>query len=173
MTKDILTFSNEYDVGCNSYRMSCISKSSRMKASRNLRDSNTLSSSAIGTSSRKLDDSILETSGLLVDNWFHHVKIIRICTHSDWMRRFTLYSVRIRICGPEKLQIQTPFAFCVHDQNLRRLVLMEAVVQKCSVKKVFLETLQNSQENTCARVSFLIKLQTWGPYRINGLVSIW
>ena len=28
-----------------------------------------------------------------------------------------------------------------------------------SIKKVFLEILQNSQENTCARVSFLIKLQ--------------
>ena len=35
----------------------------------------------------------------------------------------------------------------------------EAVVQRCSVKKVFLEISQNSQENTCARVSFLIKLQ--------------
>ena len=35
----------------------------------------------------------------------------------------------------------------------------EAVVQRCSVKKVFLEILQNSQENTCARDSFLIKLQ--------------
>ena len=34
----------------------------------------------------------------------------------------------------------------------------EAVVQSCSVKKVFLEILHNSQENTCARVSFLIKL---------------
>ena len=33
--------------------------------------------------------------------------------------------------------------------------------QKCSVKKVFLEISQNSQENTCARVSFLIKLQAW------------
>ena len=32
--------------------------------------------------------------------------------------------------------------------------------QGCSMKKVFLEILQNSQENTCARVSFLIKLQT-------------
>ena len=28
-----------------------------------------------------------------------------------------------------------------------------------SIKKVFLKFLQNSQENTCARVSFLIKLQ--------------
>ena len=35
----------------------------------------------------------------------------------------------------------------------------EAVAQTCSVKKVFLEILQNSQESTCARVSFLIKLQ--------------
>ena len=31
----------------------------------------------------------------------------------------------------------------------------EAVVQRCFVKKVFLEISQNSQENTCARVSFL------------------
>ena len=35
----------------------------------------------------------------------------------------------------------------------------EAVVRRCSVKKVFLEISQNSQENTCARVSFSIKLQ--------------
>ena len=36
---------------------------------------------------------------------------------------------------------------------------IEAVVQRCSVKKVFLEISQNSQGNTCARVSYLIKLQ--------------
>ena len=39
------------------------------------------------------------------------------------------------------------------------LVLQEAVAQTCSVKKVFLIISQNLQENTCARVSFLIKLQ--------------
>ena len=39
----------------------------------------------------------------------------------------------------------------------------EAVVQMCSVKKVFLEISQNSQENTCARASFLIKLQASRP----------
>ena len=37
--------------------------------------------------------------------------------------------------------------------------LLEAVTQKYSVKKVFLQISQNSQENTCARVSFLMKLQ--------------
>ena len=35
----------------------------------------------------------------------------------------------------------------------------EAVVQRCSVKKVFLEISQNSQDNICVVVSFLIKLQ--------------
>ena len=35
----------------------------------------------------------------------------------------------------------------------------EGAVQKCSVKKMFLKISQNSQENTCGRVSFLIKLQ--------------
>ena len=30
------------------------------------------------------------------------------------------------------------------------LVLLEAVVQRCSVKKVFLEISQNSKENNCA-----------------------
>ena len=37
----------------------------------------------------------------------------------------------------------------------------EEVVQRCSAKKVFLEISQNSQQSTCARVSFLIKLQAW------------
>ena len=37
--------------------------------------------------------------------------------------------------------------------------LLQADVQKCFVKKVFLQISQNSQERTCARVSFLIKLQ--------------
>ena len=38
----------------------------------------------------------------------------------------------------------------------------EAVFQRCCVKKVFLNILPNSQKNTCARVSFLIKLQASG-----------
>ena len=36
---------------------------------------------------------------------------------------------------------------------------LEVVAHRCSVKKVFLEILQNSQGNVWARVSFLIKLQ--------------
>ena len=36
--------------------------------------------------------------------------------------------------------------------------------RSCSVKKVLLEISQNSQEKTCARVSFLIKLQASGNF---------
>ena len=38
----------------------------------------------------------------------------------------------------------------------------EAATRGVLWNKVFLEISQNSQENTCARVPFLIKLQSWG-----------
>ena len=43
-------------------------------------------------------------------------------------------------------------------------VSSEAVVRRCSLKKVFLEISQNSQKNTCARDSSLIKLQSLQIY---------
>ena len=42
--------------------------------------------------------------------------------------------------------------------------MSEAVTRSCSVKNVFLNNSQNSQENTCARVPFLIKLQNSGNF---------
>ena len=42
--------------------------------------------------------------------------------------------------------------------------LLQAVVLRCSVKKVLLKTLQNSRENSWARVSFLIK--STGTYEV-------
>ena len=36
--------------------------------------------------------------------------------------------------------------------------------RRCSTKKVFLQISQNLQENTCAKVSFLIKLHAWGVF---------
>ena len=41
----------------------------------------------------------------------------------------------------------------------RTLLNTEADIRGVLLKKVFLEILQNSQKDTCARVSFLIKLQ--------------
>ena len=46
-----------------------------------------------------------------------------------------------------------------HYEAEAAVYLLEAVVRRCSVKKMFLEISQNLQENTCARLSFSIKLQ--------------
>ena len=43
-----------------------------------------------------------------------------------------------------------------------KMVYTEAATGSVLWKKVFLKIPQNSQENTCARVSFLIKLQSGG-----------
>ena len=41
----------------------------------------------------------------------------------------------------------------------------EAIPKTCPVKKMFLEILQNSEENTGARVSFFMKLQVSGIWK--------
>ena len=58
----------------------------------------------------------------------------------------------------------TFFIIIVSFLGLSSLVLLltEAVVRRCSLKKMFLDISQKSQENTCARASFLIKLQASG-----------
>ena len=60
--------------------------------------------------------------------------------------------LEMTLCGvlatpPEKSHMDTIFRSCY---------------QRCSIKKTFLEIAQNSPENTCVRVSFLIKLQALG-----------
>ena len=50
--------------------------------------------------------------------------------------------------------------FSRYSNPFREYLRIEAVVQRCSVKKVFLKISQNPQESNCARVYFLIKLQT-------------
>ena len=53
--------------------------------------------------------------------------------------------------------------------------LSEAVTQRCSVKNVFSEISQSSQENTSAKVSFLIKLQAeaWNFVKKETLAQAW
>ena len=54
------------------------------------------------------------------------------------------------------------FIFLTRNQKNIKRGDTEAVARRCSVKKVFLDISQNSQENTCVKVSFLIKLQASG-----------
>ena len=47
----------------------------------------------------------------------------------------------------------------IQSQDQSNLFKIRSSLPRCSIKKVFLEISQNSQENTSARVSLLIKLQ--------------
>ena len=44
--------------------------------------------------------------------------------------------------------------------------------QRCSIQKGVLKISQNSQENTCARVFFKIKLQAWGLIKKETLAQV-
>ena len=56
-------------------------------------------------------------------------------------------------------QVNADLANMSMDAETKFVYCQKHVVWRCSVKKMFLEILKNSQENTSARVSFLIKLQ--------------
>ena len=64
-----------------------------------------------------------------------------------------------RICWYKILELQKNIVSYVDNFVY---LMPEAVVRRCSVENVFLEISQNLQENTSARVSFLIKLQGSG-----------
>ena len=73
------------------------------------------------------------------------------------LMRFT--TIRRLINAQRRTQKMVDFKVSIIQLAIHSLLVKKAVVQRCSVKKVFLEISQNSQENTCVRVSFLIKLQ--------------
>ena len=59
------------------------------------------------------------------------------------------------IAAPPTLVMREMCASC----GIFKIIAPEAVTRRCSIEKVFLEISQNSQENSCAKVSFLVKLQ--------------
>ena len=86
------------------------------------------------------------------------VAFIKNLSYSDWAKQDFFANVCLY------KNVSDLFSSYVESQILPvNLIIMlspsESVVQKCSVKKVFLEISQNSQDNICARVSFLIKLE--------------
>ena len=51
--------------------------------------------------------------------------------------------------------------FIENKEIIIKILNTEAFTQRCCENKVFLEISQNSKENACARVSFLVKLQLY------------
>ena len=60
-------------------------------------------------------------------------------------------------CVKKSFLLQTEVVLVKLIINNQIITSSEAAVQRCSVKMVFLKISQNSQENTCTRVYFLIK----------------
>ena len=79
-----------------------------------------------------------------VIKWFGHSEMLLLSQH--------------QICCETELLIWSLISGLKTEYPNILILTSEAVVQRCSVKKLFLETSQNSQENTCARSSFLISL---------------
>ena len=89
------------------------------------------------------------------------IRVFQIALSSSWGRKFppllggreTLLGMNFFIWWWETDE------YCIDHSSLFQS--REAAAQRCSVKKVFLEISQNSQKNTCARFSFLVKLRPW------------
>ena len=50
---------------------------------------------------------------------------------------------------------------CLVQKMVVFIIFFSGGHQRCSIRKIFLKISQYSQENTCARVFFLRKLQAW------------
>ena len=74
---------------------------------------------------------------------------LKLKLETGFLIKKCVVSVTQEISYPEKLQL------------IFSLKVTETVARRYSIKKVLLEISQNSQENTCARASFLIKLQAY------------
>ena len=63
------------------------------------------------------------------------------------------------LCGSYKICFQNLIINMVYLRIERKIKYLWKAVTRRFSEKLFLEILQNSQENTCGKVSFLIKLQ--------------
>ena len=84
--------------------------------------------------------------------------------HLYWSLFFIALQVKISFVSPQNTITNTSGEFGLEETTTECKVSIflkrtEAAARRRSAKKVFLKISQNSQENTCARVSFLLKLQ--------------
>ena len=117
-----------------------------LKSSENLRSSNVFKGYRSGT---------LVENGLSLfysKDLYHFIIRYKIGLSKAWSLTPCLRWVQVWICILSQLQFSLAILYS------------EAVVRRCSVKKLFLEILQNSQENTCARVSLFLFSPIFCPF---------
>ena len=97
----------------------------------------------------RLSSIVFEKPGILSEK-------LKTLTSSNYPKfQYFLLKLRIRFLLTNVYKSVLGFFFIL----FRSWVVTEAAARRCSVKNVFLESIQ---ENTCSRVYFLIKLQTSG-----------
>ena len=109
------------------------------------------SSRPVSSSKISIVDAFSVNLGLILCTNLHH----SLLSVFDSLFHFTTSSFSY----PSFSVLRLVVLLKLHHYSLQEWLLREAVVQTCFVIKVLLEISQNSQENTCARDSFLIKLQ--------------
>ena len=87
--------------------------------------------------------------GIEINNPFFSKETISCDTSGNWINRDACFCTYL-----QKASMVT--------EASRTYISLEVVIWRCSIKKLLLEISQNSLENTCARVSLLIKLQDSG-----------
>ena len=87
------------------------------------------------------------------------LKVVKQCQQSCHLFEFFILNNKVYLAIRSSVFIFRSKMIVHTAQKDQIKYLTETVIQRCSVKKVFLEISQNPQENTYARVSFLIKLQ--------------
>ena len=89
-----------------------------------------------------------------------HLNINSLRNKSEFLVEMVRGNFNILLMSENKLEESFPMKrFKINGFDTPFGLDPEAVARRCSIKKVFLEISQNSQENICATVSFLIKLQ--------------
>ena len=77
------------------------------------------------------------------------------------------------VCCWYYLLVQNLLFTCVFIRSSpSQLLYVPAVVWRCSVKNMFLRISQDSQENTCARVSFLVRPKTYNFIKKETLAQV-
>ena len=80
-----------------------------------------------------------------------------VYTEISWNEKVIFFTTSFKACypiPPKYLNFSVGWF-----KTMDNVVAFRSSHQGCSVRNVFFKISQNSQENTCARVSFLIKLQ--------------
>ena len=88
-----------------------------------------------------------------MEHYFFYPKHVRVKSRDNFADSYQYSISKYLNCS----QIIYKSTLLIAIEIMIAKVMAEAVTQWCSVRKVFLEISQNSQETTYARVSFLIK----------------